>query len=221
MCQEIPTKRKHLEDVASTCCNLSFSCRRQYRGHLRSQLHVSNNAQVLEEGIYKTASSFKNRIATYRITDSGKADISTFLESVKLKTCKLIHDTISQLNSLKLQLELFAYYTKFINDEELIQLKSFNTKYVVVTVSTVLENVYDQLADIIKNKSDEFQEKDSGFAFSKVSHLEINLNSFKPIEGSSYIKLPPNIEARKACINIKCNDNKCFAWSLMAAVPLI
>ncbi|KAK9738991.1 Integrase zinc binding domain [Popillia japonica] len=107
-------------------------------------------------------------------------------------------------NCVEERLELFAYYTKFINDEELIQLKSFNTKYVVVTESTVLENVYDQLADIIKNKSDEFQEKDSGFAFrfqekdsgfafSKVSHLEIHLNSFKPIEGSSYIKLPPNI----------------------------
>ncbi|KAK9738751.1 hypothetical protein QE152_g9588 [Popillia japonica] len=109
-CTQVFTRRnnlkRHIDNVhkyvlckkcglpKETCVSRDTSQKKVFgrcgKGHLRSQLHVSNNAQVLEEGIYKTATSFKNRIATYRITDSGKADISTFLESVKLKTCKLI-----------------------------------------------------------------------------------------------------------------------------------
>ncbi|KAK9727509.1 hypothetical protein QE152_g19144 [Popillia japonica] len=164
------TKRQRLDAAASIeCCSLSFINQRQYKNHLRSQTHAANTAQIFEQGVYKMQTSFKNRIASYRIVDSGTTDISTFLESIKTKVCKLIYNSILQLKSLKVQFELFAFYAKFKNDEEHIELKSFNTKYVVVGESTILEDIFDKLADIIKTKSDEFQEKDSGFAFTKMS----------------------------------------------------
>ena len=35
--------------------------------------------------------------------------------------------------------------------------------------------------------------------------------------GGLYIKLPNFIKNKKACVNIKNNDNKCFLWCLLAS----
>lgn len=50
-------------------------------------------------------------------------------------------------------------------------------------------------------------------------HLQMNINKFQPTNGgSSFIKLPASIASRKACINVKNNDEKCFIWSLLSAL---
>ena len=45
---------------------------------------------------------------------------------------------------------------------------------------------------------------------------DIFVYKFRPLVGSSYKKLPKEIENTKACINVKNTDNKCFMWSLLA-----
>lgn len=47
----------------------------------------------------------------------------------------------------------------------------------------------------------------------------MNISKFQPTNGgSSYIELPELIAVRKACINVKNNDQKCFLWSLLSAI---
>ena len=41
---------------------------------------------------------------------------------------------------------------------------------------------------------------------------------YDPLRASSYIPLPPVIQKRKACINVKNDDEKCFLWSVLAAL---
>ena len=41
---------------------------------------------------------------------------------------------------------------------------------------------------------------------------------FIPLTGSSYIPLIPYISNKKACINIKNNDQKCFAYCILAVL---
>ncbi|XP_071057056.1 uncharacterized protein [Onthophagus taurus] len=68
-------------------------------------------------------------------------------------------------------------------------------------------------------QSEEFQERDSGWAFFSVSHLLLNINKFEPIPGSSYIRLPQVIVEKHACVNIKNHeDDACLAWCLTAAL---
>ncbi|XP_055385864.1 uncharacterized protein LOC129614933 [Condylostylus longicornis] len=72
------------------------------------------------------------------------------------------------------------------------------------------------MQNIIK-KTDEFQERDSGWALIKIIHLEINVNEYKPLRGSQYLPLPLFIKNKKACINIMNSDEYCFKWSVAAA----
>src|SRR5690606_22029463 len=47
-------------------------------------------------------------------------------------------------------------------------------------------------------------------------HEEEKQKEEKQVKRGEYIKLPPYIAHKKAVINIKNNDNKCFKWCILA-----
>ncbi|VVC30199.1 Ribonuclease H-like domain [Cinara cedri] len=48
--------------------------------------------------------------------------------------------------------------------------------------------------------------------------MNINMYKYNPFRGASYIQLPKFISDKKVIINIKNEDNKCFLWSILAAL---
>ena len=57
-----------------------------------------------------------------------------------------------------------------------------------------------------------------GFVVQKINHLDTNINKIKPIRGSSYIATPAALAGNHFLLNIRNNDNKCFAYSVLAAM---
>ena len=51
---------------------------------------------------------------------------------------------------------------------------------------------------------------------SRIEKLSIKTAKSKAIIGGSYIPLPEFIQNKRACVNIKNTDEKCFIWSLLA-----
>lgn len=62
-----------------------------------------------------------------------------------------------------------------------------------------------------------FQKEGSGWVLDEILHLDLNMAQYTPVKGSSYIPLPKILGSKKAIINIKNSDNKCFMWSVLAA----
>ncbi|VVC46441.1 Ribonuclease H-like domain [Cinara cedri] len=50
--------------------------------------------------------------------------------------------------------------------------------------------------------------------------MNIYMCKYNPLRGASYIKLPKIISDKKAIINIKNKDNKCFLWSALVLAAL-
>ncbi|XP_067209973.1 uncharacterized protein [Linepithema humile] len=65
---------------------------------------------------------------------------------------------------------------------------------------------------------EEFQERDSGWALSRILNLTINVNKLNPLRAGCHIELPRKIMLKKAVVNVKSNDNACFAWAVVAAL---
>ena len=42
------------------------------------------------------------------------------------------------------------------------------------------------------------------------------LVKYDPMKASSYLPLPKELKAKKACLSIQNNDEKCFLWSILA-----
>ena len=60
-----------------------------------------------------------------------------------------------------------------------------------------------------------YQKNGSGWYFNEVVQLEIHLVEYNPTKGSSYIPLPDWISNKKAIVNIKSKDEKCFLWCVL------
>lgn len=60
---------------------------------------------------------------------------------------------------------------------------------------------------------EEFQANGSGWTLNKMLNLEQGINRYVLLRGSSYIE-PKKVSDKKAVINNKNNDDKCFLWSI-------
>ena len=76
--------------------------------------------------------------------------------------------------------------------------------------STYVKQILVQVIRTILDKITIYQHNGSGWYFKEVVHLEIHTVNFNPMRGSSYIPLPDWIMRKKAIVNIRNTDDKCF-----------
>ena len=60
---------------------------------------------------------------------------------------------------------------------------------------------------------DKWVSEGSGWVIDRIDSHYINVTTYKPLNGSSYIELPTELRnPKKGLINIKNQDNECFRW---------
>ncbi|GFY77356.1 uncharacterized protein TNIN_5301 [Trichonephila inaurata madagascariensis] len=70
----------------------------------------------------------------------------------------------------------------------------------------------------ILSSCEEFEGRGSGWILDEILHLEVKTCAYQPLAASSYIPLPKIIAKKKAVINIKNSNDKCFLWCVLAAL---
>jgi hypothetical protein len=63
-----------------------------------------------------------------------------------------------------------------------------------------------------------FESQGSDWVLSWVDYLDVHVARYEPVHASSYTPLPSYIRNKKAVVNPKNNDNKCFMWAVLAAL---
>ncbi|XP_055856053.1 uncharacterized protein LOC129919224 [Episyrphus balteatus] len=201
-----------------TYCRMDIK-KSMFQGHLNSNLHKSNASNKHLDNVEVICTAFKSRIKSYRIRDCDRhIDYKDFMKKQECTILGLITEVLQAQNVLKVNFEMFGLYVKDNSDETVTDTKSFNTKNEVINQSTDLRKSYRKFTEDITSKSEEFQERDSGWALQEVLYLEININKYNPMRGASYIELPRNIQLKHAIINVKNNDDACFAWAIVSAL---
>ena len=72
-----------------------------------------------------------------------------------------------------------------------------------------LENSFQEILHLIDNWINE----GSGWFVESMESQYINISTYRPLSGSSHVKLPAELRSpRKGLINIKNRDQKCFLW---------
>ncbi|XP_026830160.1 uncharacterized protein LOC113563142 [Ooceraea biroi] len=67
---------------------------------------------------------------------------------------------------------------------------------------------------------EEFQERDSGWALSRILNLTVNVNRYNPLHAGCHVKVLEEIMLKRAVLNVLSTDNTCFAWSVVATLHL-
>ena len=97
---------------------------------------------------------------------------------------------------------------------------SFHSKAEVNLEWTDVDDLYNTMVDRVLELMTTFQREGSNWTFKSITRLEIHTFAYEPLKGNSYIPLPLKLVQKKAIINMKNEDNKCFTWSVLRALNM-
>jgi len=85
---------------------------------------------------------------------------------------------------------------------------------VTATRDLDLATVAAQLSSAVDN----WNSRGSGFVLDRITKFMICITIFRPMHRSSYSEAPEYIKNKQCIINVKNDDQKCFIWSVLAAL---
>ena len=91
--------------------------------------------------------------------------------------------------------------------------------YKIITEATDPHEIYNEMVDEIEEEIQKVEQAEgSGWVFLEVENLTLHTDIWDPIKASSYIDLPKELKNKKAIVNMKNEDNKCFLWCVLRAL---
>ncbi|RLU19202.1 hypothetical protein DMN91_007759 [Ooceraea biroi] len=159
--------------------------------------------------------AFKNRVLTGAVINVDYIDPRRFLEDARDVVLEHVRNAIDRHNSVKVNT---MFNGEFVAGEKTAN-KSINTRNSELFKTSDLQEWFTQyVIEPTLASLEEFQERDSGWALSRILNLTINVNRHNPIHAGCHIKLPEKIKLKKAVVNVQSMDNACFAWAVVAAL---
>ena len=120
---------------------------------------------------------------------------------------------LTSMKGLKFVETLEVTFKKFVNSEIVHKTAYFNSKpQTIINNQEIVEKLklsQQQILNIIA----QWISEGSGWTIESVDSHYLNIVQYKPMNGSSYIKLPIELRnSAKGLINMKNEDNECFRW---------
>ncbi|KAK7865652.1 hypothetical protein R5R35_006909 [Gryllus longicercus] len=169
---------------------------------------------------------FRNRVCTRAIQNVGINDLSLFLHYCFVFFEKHVSQSLSKHGSLKVGVSQGTVLVQPTNNQTMKCF--FNTNSAIILQNTDLTSWYAEHVSLaLLRRLEEHQERDSGWALSRVLELRIHMNKYIGFSGGNTryqqrLVLPPCIALRHACINVYDSENNgdgaCFARSVVAGV---
>ncbi|XP_071574661.1 uncharacterized protein [Temnothorax nylanderi] len=159
--------------------------------------------------------AFESRIMTGAVINTDHIDPRQFLEDACSVVCKRVRDVIKTHNCDKVNT---AFNGEFVAGDKRAN-KSITTNNKELCRTSHLREWYErQVIEPTLASLEEFQERDSGWALTRILNLTVNVNRYNPLRTGCHLKLPQNIKLKNVVINVRSMDNACFAWSVVAAL---
>ena len=147
-------------------------------------------------------SAFRNCIRSGVITNLKHIDPTAFLNDSFPLFEEKIKLALHELDSIHVDAIFSSEFKLDKNDEEVKEIKYFNTKGYSIFKSTDLKPWYETfVCEKVLHDIEEFEQKESGWALSSILNLTVFIKKYQPMHGgSSYIRLPDAIHDRRACV---------------------
>ena len=140
-----------------------------------------------------------------------KKDPIVQLEASRLSIKNLFNDLLNELKSVKYQKTVEVLLKKYkLNGKIEFRPVYFNS--VSKTVTSYIFRLKKSFEEILY-AIDVWINNGSGWIIELIESQYINISTYRPLSGSSYMDLPVELRSpRKGLINIKNKDKKCFLW---------
>ena len=166
--------------------------------------------------VKESDSALRNFAHVYTIDGKEGFDPQSFMDGVHENMTELLRNNRNTKVKLILKCYMISERDNLIRDfpfhsniEVNVEGTDENDIYIIMT-DTILERI----ANLINGSSG----GGSGWVFYKIIKLELHTVSYRPLRGNTWIPLPKELVDKKAIINMKNKDNKCFMWCVQRAL---
>ena len=166
--------------------------------------------------VKESNSALRNFAKVYTIDGKEGFDPQSFMDGVHENMTELLRNNRNTKVKLILKCYMISEKKNLIRDfpfhsniEVNLEGTDEDDIYIIMT-DTILERI----ANLVNRNSDGV----SDWTFYKVIKLELHTVSYRPLRGNTWIPLPKELANKKAIINMKNKDNKCFLWCVIRAL---
>ena len=134
-----------------------------------------------------------------------------------LKTIKpLVFEKFKKYPITKQQITLECTMSKTnpATGEETKTNAHFHSHYEEIYEGTNFDETFDRMKDKINASFENYMNNSSQWKFHKSSKIFLNINNIKKLKASSYIPLSSFLAPKKAIVNPRNNDQKCFLYCI-------
>ena len=178
--------------------------------HVRTNYPPRQSFEVRESD-----SALGNFARVYTINGIERYDARSFLDGARENMTSVLRNN----RRTKVKLILKCNMEKGIIPEEMIiKPVGFHSNIEVNLDGMDEQELYVTMVERILEKLATFQNQGSGWRFRRIIRLELHTLSYNPLRGETWIPLPKELANKKAIINMKNKDNKCFLWCVLRAL---
>ena len=163
--------------------------------------------------IEQTDKALKGFTKSYEINIKNNKDPLMQLQNTRKAVANHIENILISMKGLKFVETLKVTFTKMSDGEIVYKTAYFNSSVQTIINNTEIDESLQVSKQDILNKISVWISEGSGWTVESVENHYLNVVKYKPMRGSSYIKLPHELRnSSKSLINIKNSDNECFRW---------
>ena len=159
-------------------------------------------------------SAFKNYTSSYAISDIRVKGVKA-IQYLKYQDFK-IREYLQKHKGMKVLLQTFSNF-KSKKTNEIVRREVRSRRY-EITNEDEITNVLNQMATDIEHQAEVLEMSESGLVLTQMDKIKFNFDKYNPTRGGKFIPLPKWVQNKKACINIKNEDNKCFKYSVQCGI---
>ena len=167
----------------------------------------------------REASAFRNYTNQYVMSNTNlNLGPKEFLEYAKPPITNIFNSNRNIKTILYLHVIMKSYQPG--EPEPRMEKFAFHSKGLKLILEGTDENeIYDEMTEeIIEEMLKTEMTVGSGWVFVKVEKLVLHTTRWETVNAGSYIELPQALKNRKAIINMKNQDDKCFMWCVLRAL---
>ena len=167
-----------------------------------------------------TKRKFKNIMFSYDFIPTYQVDVELFLYKKKRQLFKKIYKHYKKHGGIKFQISLNVKLGKYkITTEEYHEICPwFQSCIERIFSSHYIHRKIEECLRTILAFYDNFLQMGSGWFLEEILMVRLDIYKYNPLGGCCKVELPIELKFKKSLLNIKCNDNKCFLYCILAAL---
>ena len=163
--------------------------------------------------ITEVARAFKGYTKSYEVGIKNETDPLIQMSSTRLAIAHFMKQLLTQMKGIKFIETLTIYFEQQKGNQTVSRIGYFNSTPKTITNANDFQESLDVNVEQIMNDIHKWISEGSAWIIKSINGYYINIIKYQPLTGSSYIKLPTELQHHKCgLINLKNKDNESFRW---------